>query len=230
VRAAQIHHSMSRRGEVLSSGEALQRQVQSKPRDAEKMVVTGQGAMQRWRQARRRRTSLVLDAHLHPLLSPSAHDRDDMALNWAMLEDDRLPVPLPHEMTLTTIETGGELTLVIPDAQPTGASSSGGKGGSKKLKETGQIWLTDQRVRVLFPPCGARAERISAHSSSSSAHPPPPSSRSPSRCPRSSRPSSSSRRSARTISRSTSRRPQTAGSCAGRARRSACATRRCSAS
>jgi hypothetical protein len=72
-----------------------------------------------------------------------------MALNWAMLDDTRSPVPIAHEMTITTIESGAELTLTIPDAPPAGTSASGGSGGSKKLKETGRMWITDQRVRAI---------------------------------------------------------------------------------
>jgi hypothetical protein len=66
-----------------------------------------------------------------------------MALNWAMLDTDRAPVPLPHEMTITSVESGAELALVIPG--PPGGTD----GSSRKLKETGKIWVTDQRVRIL---------------------------------------------------------------------------------
>jgi hypothetical protein len=72
-----------------------------------------------------------------------------MALNWTMLsEGTRTPVPLPHEMTIVTVESGGELSLTIPDAPPAGSSSSGGSGGARKLKATGRFWVTDHRVRL----------------------------------------------------------------------------------
>jgi hypothetical protein len=84
-----------------------------------------------------------------------------MALNWAMIDVDRAPVPLPHEMTITTIQSGVELSLTIPSAVSSDASSS-------KLKESGKIWMTDQRVRTLLaseplrshpPPCEAHLRR-----------------------------------------------------------------------
>ncbi len=64
-----------------------------------------------------------------------------------MLRPNRAPVPLPNEMTVTTIETGVEVSLTIPDALPTGALTAGGSGGVKKLKGYGKLYLTDQRVR-----------------------------------------------------------------------------------
>ena len=70
-----------------------------------------------------------------------------MALNWAMLKEDRTPVPLPHELFIRTIESGPELTLIIPNTPPSGVSTSGGSGGEKKLKESGRLWLSEQRVR-----------------------------------------------------------------------------------
>ncbi|KAF5387873.1 hypothetical protein D9615_000836 [Tricholomella constricta] len=48
-----------------------------------------------------------------------------MALNWTMLGPDRSPVPLPNEMTITTISSSVELSLTIPDATPTGNSTAG---------------------------------------------------------------------------------------------------------
>jgi len=69
-----------------------------------------------------------------------------MALNWTMLGTDRKPVPLPHEITIRTVESGAELILTIPDAPPSATSTSGGSGGSKRLKEVGRLWLTDQRL------------------------------------------------------------------------------------
>ena len=70
-----------------------------------------------------------------------------MALNWTMLGPDRKPVPLPNEITILTITSGAELSLSIPDAPPSGGSTSGGSGGSRKLEEFGILYLTDQRVR-----------------------------------------------------------------------------------
>lgn len=63
-----------------------------------------------------------------------------------MLNPARAPIPLPHELTIKTLESGVELTLIIPNASSAGISS-GGSGGSTNLKELGRIWLTDQRVR-----------------------------------------------------------------------------------
>lgn len=73
-----------------------------------------------------------------------------MSLNWTMLSPARSPIPLPHELTIRTIDAGAELTLIIPDSPPSSSSPSGGSGGSKKLKEVGRLWLTDQRVCLLF--------------------------------------------------------------------------------
>lgn len=75
-----------------------------------------------------------------------------MALNWAMLNPNRTPVPLPGEMTIAAVpaDAGVELQLVIPDAPPAGEGAvAGGSGGCKKLKAMGRIWLTDQRVRAV---------------------------------------------------------------------------------
>ncbi|KAF9463067.1 hypothetical protein BDZ94DRAFT_1289985 [Collybia nuda] len=69
-----------------------------------------------------------------------------MALNWAMLNPNRSPVPLPHEMTITKVDSGVDVSLTIPDTLPTTTSSAGGSGGNKKLKALGKIWLTDQRL------------------------------------------------------------------------------------
>lgn len=73
-----------------------------------------------------------------------------MALNWAMLTPDGVPVPLPRESTILTIDSGAELTVSIPDAPPSGTASAGGSGGSKKLKEEGRAYLTDQRVGLCY--------------------------------------------------------------------------------
>ncbi|KAF9498640.1 hypothetical protein BDN71DRAFT_1487426 [Pleurotus eryngii] len=75
-----------------------------------------------------------------------------MSLNWAMLTPDRSPVPLPDELTITAVTSNVEVSLNIPDAPPTGSSSSGGSGGAKKLKETGALYLTDKRLIFIAPP------------------------------------------------------------------------------
>ena len=62
-----------------------------------------------------------------------------------MIDEERNPVPLPFEMNIRLLE-GAELSLTIPDGPPSGSSTSGGSGGAKKLKSTGKVWLTDQRV------------------------------------------------------------------------------------
>ena len=69
-----------------------------------------------------------------------------MALNWTMLTPDRVPVPLPNETTIMTVESGAEVSLTIPDSPPTGSASAGGSGGERKLKGIGKLFLTDQRV------------------------------------------------------------------------------------
>jgi len=75
-----------------------------------------------------------------------------MALNWAMLDVDRTPVPLPHETTIRSIESGADITLTIPETPPSGTASSGGSGGVKILKATGRLWLTDQRFIFVSVP------------------------------------------------------------------------------
>ncbi|KAG6877364.1 hypothetical protein C0993_008219 [Termitomyces sp. T159_Od127] len=69
-----------------------------------------------------------------------------MALNWTMLSPNRSPVPLPDEMTITTVDTGVDLLLMIPDSVPTGNDTAGGSGGTRKLKALGKMWLTDKRL------------------------------------------------------------------------------------
>ena len=71
---------------------------------------------------------------------------NNMALNWAMLTPNRTPEPLPHEMAITNVDSGVEVSLSVPDAPPTVNSMSGGSGGVKKLKGYGKLYLTDQRV------------------------------------------------------------------------------------
>lgn len=70
-----------------------------------------------------------------------------MALNWAMLNPDGSPVPLPKESMIMNIESGAEIAIFIPDSVPSGAATAGGSGGSKKLQAEGRIFLSDQRVR-----------------------------------------------------------------------------------
>jgi len=78
-----------------------------------------------------------------------------------MIDPNRAPVPLPHENTITTVESGAELTLTIPDAPPSASSTGGGSGGSKKLTGTGGIWLTDQRLIFVAPATNASFESLS---------------------------------------------------------------------
>ncbi|KAF7331664.1 hypothetical protein MKEN_00046100 [Mycena kentingensis (nom. inval.)] len=68
-----------------------------------------------------------------------------MALNWAMLSPDRTPVPLPNELTITSVASGVECILRIPDAPPAADATSGGSGGSKTLKAVGRVEVTDMR-------------------------------------------------------------------------------------
>jgi len=75
-----------------------------------------------------------------------------MALNWTMLGPDRTPVPLPHEMTIMTVDSGAEVTLIIPDAPHAGSAAAGGAGGAQRLKDVGRIWLTDKRLIFVGPP------------------------------------------------------------------------------
>lgn len=72
-----------------------------------------------------------------------------MALNFAMLDAARNPVPLPDERVVLTVDKGVELTLVVPNAPPSGpAATSGGSGGARTLKDWGKISLSEQRVRA----------------------------------------------------------------------------------
>ncbi|KAJ4479080.1 hypothetical protein J3R30DRAFT_3473937 [Lentinula aciculospora] len=71
-----------------------------------------------------------------------------MALNCAMLNATREPIPLPNEGIISTVNSGAEVILLIPDIPPEGSRSSGGSGGFQKLKAMGRIWLTD--LRFLF--------------------------------------------------------------------------------
>ncbi|KAK0190410.1 hypothetical protein F5146DRAFT_1194110 [Armillaria mellea] len=60
-----------------------------------------------------------------------------MALNCAMIDEQRNPVPLPHEMAV-------DLTVRVPPSAPSGF------GGS--LKATGRLWVTDQRLLFVSNP------------------------------------------------------------------------------
>ena len=70
-----------------------------------------------------------------------------MALNWTMLNPNRTPVPLPNEMTITTIDSGVEVSLTIPQSTSSSSSSTAGSAVPAKRKATGKAYLTDQRVR-----------------------------------------------------------------------------------
>ncbi|KAF8524588.1 hypothetical protein BU17DRAFT_74712 [Hysterangium stoloniferum] len=61
-----------------------------------------------------------------------------MALNWVTLNDTRQPVPIGEEHNVMVIGTGVEMVLSVPSQQSGGTPT--------KLKETGGIWLTDQRL------------------------------------------------------------------------------------
>nr|GAT46119.1 predicted protein [Mycena chlorophos] len=67
-----------------------------------------------------------------------------MALNWTMLTPERTPVPLPHEMTITSVDSA-EVILRIPDAPPAQDARAGGSGGSRELKAAGKVSVTDMR-------------------------------------------------------------------------------------
>lgn len=75
-------------------------------------------------------------------------DALNMALNWTMLDNKRNFVPLPNEMTITTIDSGVDLSLTIPNAPPSTSALAGGSGGVSKLKATGKASVTDKRVRL----------------------------------------------------------------------------------
>jgi hypothetical protein len=72
-----------------------------------------------------------------------------MALNWTMLNDDRSPIPLPNEQIIDNISAGAEIALFIPNSLPTdGGPGPSATASPRKIRETGQVWLTDQRVRA----------------------------------------------------------------------------------
>ena len=108
-----------------------------------------------------RHTSAIQLLFLSHLYRPKLDaERLQMALNWAMLDPNRSPVPLPNEMTITKIDSGVDLSIAMAPASS--SSSSGGSsslpdppqtpspanttGTFQKLKATGRVWLTDQRV------------------------------------------------------------------------------------
>lgn len=72
------------------------------------------------------------------------------SLNWTMLDAKRGLVPLPNENIISTMDSGVNVVLDIPDAPPSASASAGGSGGKQKLKQDGKIWLTDQRVSLLL--------------------------------------------------------------------------------
>ncbi|KAJ3912450.1 hypothetical protein F5877DRAFT_84797 [Lentinula edodes] len=75
-----------------------------------------------------------------------------MALNCAMLNAIREPIPLPDENIICTVDSGAEVILLIPDTPPEGSRLSGGSGGAQKLKAMGRIWLTDRRFLFTSSP------------------------------------------------------------------------------
>ncbi|KAH8822151.1 hypothetical protein DL96DRAFT_1620334 [Flagelloscypha sp. PMI_526] len=84
-----------------------------------------------------------------------------MALNWAMLNPDRTPVPLPSEDTITTVKDAADIVLVIPNAPPSGSDTAGGAGGSAKFEaHKGNVYITSQRL-IYTTPKGAAWESIS---------------------------------------------------------------------
>ncbi|PCH40789.1 hypothetical protein WOLCODRAFT_162548 [Wolfiporia cocos MD-104 SS10] len=86
-----------------------------------------------------------------------------MALNYAMLSPARMPIPLPNECTVTTIDNGVEIILIIPDAPPAGSSRSGGIGGTRKLKDVGRLVLTDQRLIFVSANESKSVDTLSIH-------------------------------------------------------------------
>ncbi|KAJ7762763.1 hypothetical protein DFH07DRAFT_813370 [Mycena maculata] len=46
---------------------------------------------------------------------------------------------------ITTVDSGVEMILRVPDAPPSDGASAGGSGGSKTLKATGKILVTEQK-------------------------------------------------------------------------------------
>jgi hypothetical protein len=93
------------------------------------------------------------------------------SIDWLMLDSSRRPIPLPQERILLTAE-GTEATVTIPD-QPPQNNSVSGSGGSRKLKEAGTTYITNQRVSEI--PCNlcscnlTTTASLCAHSYSSSA-------------------------------------------------------------
>ncbi|KAH7887500.1 hypothetical protein F5I97DRAFT_1935616 [Phlebopus sp. FC_14] len=88
-----------------------------------------------------------------------------MALNWVMLDAGRSPVPLQNEHTVLAIDSQVEYTLIIPDgAPPTSSPSAGESGGSRKLKEIGELILTNQRLIFIAALPSAKAKQPSFES------------------------------------------------------------------
>jgi len=84
-----------------------------------------------------------------------------MSLNWTMLDPKGFPVPLPHESVITTVDSGVEVALTIPNALPSGNATAGGSGGSKRIKANGKLWLTDQRLIFTSVPTLPEIESLS---------------------------------------------------------------------
>ncbi|EGO02279.1 hypothetical protein SERLA73DRAFT_166738 [Serpula lacrymans var. lacrymans S7.3] len=78
-----------------------------------------------------------------------------MALNWTMLDPaTRVPIPLPHEQTILTVDSKVEYTVIIPKIPPSGSAIAGGSPDTKKMKEAGRLWLTDKRLIFTTPTTG----------------------------------------------------------------------------
>ncbi|KAI0772582.1 hypothetical protein BC629DRAFT_1736626 [Irpex lacteus] len=87
-----------------------------------------------------------------------------MALNWTMLDSQRSPIPLPHELIIRTV-SAAEVTVSVPNAPPTSSSTSGGSGGEKKLVGNGKIWLTDNRLIFVAHDAPAKSTESAAFDS-----------------------------------------------------------------
>ena len=94
-----------------------------------------------------------------------------MALNWAMLDPNRSPVPLPEEMTITKVDSGVDLAIAVAPANSSSGPSNSRDppqtpspvnttGTFQKLKATGRVWLTDQRFIYVAEP-GSSFESLS---------------------------------------------------------------------
>ncbi|THH07180.1 hypothetical protein EW145_g3567 [Phellinidium pouzarii] len=84
-----------------------------------------------------------------------------MALNWTMLNQNRAPIPLPNEITIMTVDDGAEIIIAIPNVPSSQGGSSGASVETKRLKETGRIYLTDQRLIFVAPAPNAILDSLS---------------------------------------------------------------------